>query len=90
MVCGKAFEQLQKIEDDLKSNPSRKAARDVVAKEVAASCAKNAKGDYIVSLVCSLVNCKVGRCRLTLLKAVLKAMLKAVLYRLVSALEARI
>ena len=32
LVCGKAFEQLQKIEDDLKSNPTRKAARDVVAK----------------------------------------------------------
>ena len=36
-VCGKAFEQLQSIEERLKTHKSVKAVRDVVAKEVKAN-----------------------------------------------------
>ena len=59
-VCGKAFEQLQSIDARLKTHKSVKAVRDVVAKEVKASAGVPAEtAEYVTTLVCSLINCKV-------------------------------
>jgi elongation factor 3 len=59
-VCGKAFEQLQSIEERLKTHKSCKAVRGVVEKEVKVSFGlSDDKLEYVATLVCSLVNCKV-------------------------------
>ena len=60
-VCGKAFDQLQAIEERLKTHQSVKAVRDVVEKQVKKDFGNVAadKADYLVTLVCSLINCKV-------------------------------
>ena len=59
-VCGKAFEQLQSIEERLKTHKSCKAVRGVVEKEVKVSFGlSDDKLEYVVTLACSLVNCKV-------------------------------
>ena len=58
-VCGKAFEQLQSIEERLKTHNSVKAVPDVVAKEITNAGVAKDKSLYTQTLVCSLVNCKV-------------------------------
>ena len=59
-VCGKAFDQLESIGDSLKTHKSVKAVRDVVAKEVKANAGVPAEtAEYVTTLVCSLINCKV-------------------------------
>ena len=58
-VCGKAFEQLQSIEERLKTHSSVKAVPDVVAKEVANAGVAKDKAAYVQTLASSLVNCKV-------------------------------
>jgi len=59
-VCGKAFEQLQGIDEKLKAGKSKKADREgVVVPAVAKLGVKDAAvAGYVASLVCSLVNCK--------------------------------
>ena len=58
-VCGKAFAQLQSIEERLQTHVSVKAKPDVVAKEVKSAGIASEKQAYITTLVSSLVNCKV-------------------------------
>ena len=58
-VCGKAFEQLQSIEERLKDHVSRKAARDVAEAEAKKYGAPAEKTDYLATITASLVNCKV-------------------------------
>ena len=58
-MCGKAFEQLQSIEERLKTHSSVKAVPDVVAKEVANAGVAKDKAAYVQTLASSLVNCKV-------------------------------
>ena len=60
-VCGKAFDQLQSIEERLKTHVSHKADRAVVRKEIDGTFGvkDGAKAEYYTTLVSSLVNCKV-------------------------------
>ena len=59
-VCGKAFDQLQSIEERLKTHVSHKADRAVVRKEIDGTFGvkDGAKAEYYTTLVSSLVNCK--------------------------------
>ena len=63
VVCGKAFEQLQSIEEKLKTHVSHKATTRIVDEQVAVAGVgapvSAEKRAYVTTLVSSLVDCKV-------------------------------